>query len=316
ALGPLGRRTSLAGAACAQRRAIGMFSLHGDPGINRVGPWVHRLHVGPEEQARALVRGARRVMRLSRAAVLFPETAYGEAGAAAFARAWLADAGVLAGVSSYPERTTDYRRPLGALTGLYAWVGDDTDRRKSPGKAGYVRVGRAPLVDFDTLFVPDYHARIARILGFLPGSGIQNGEGGDGVAVQMLGLSGWHGDTMGLTGSMAAGAVIVDVFAGEAGGGRAESFFREFGSRTGRDPSDVEAEAFDGAVMLGMMMRDVARRQASWRTRGRRALVANLHAMKPWRGACGAVHFATDGSPVRELSMFRFDMDGALAPLD
>jgi len=294
-----------------------MFTLHGDPDINRVGPWVHRLHVGPEEQARAMVRGARSVMRLERAAILYPETAYGEVAAMAFGQAWLADGGVLAGVSSYPERTTDFRRPLGALTGLYAWVGDDRDRRKSPGRAGYARSGRKPVVDFDALFVPDYHARIARVLGFLPGAGIQNGEGGDGVAVQLLGLSGWHGDTMTLTGSMAAGAVIVDVFAGEAGGGRAESFAREFGSRTGREPSDVEAEAFDGATMLGMMMRDVARKGAdSWQTHGRRTLVEQLHAMKSWRGVCGEVRFLPDGTPERELPMFRFDMDGAIAPLD
>ena len=142
-----------------------------------------------------------------------------------------------------------------------------------------------------------------------------SGEHQHGVAVQLLGLSGWQGKAMELAGGVAAGALYLDTFAGEAAGGRADEFARTFEQATGRTPVDVEAETFDIAWLLGSLG-NAARAAAPDDVDAMRArLVKTLPRKDGWSGVAGGLKFGRTGEPMREFGVYRFDTDGAVAPV-
>lgn len=310
-VGPVGHRESSAAAAAAQRAGIPLFTLSTASTVNEAGGWVFRVRASPEEQARALAEVARANFELKSAAILYPQTEYGQAAATAFADEFLRRGGRVTAVANYPEEMTNYTDVLDVLVGkkVYLGKGGTVDRWKTDA-SGFARLRSKPVVDFDTLFIPDFHTRVARILPFLPLSGIQNGDGGEGVAVQLLGLAGWQGSAMELAGGVAAGAVYLDTFAGDAAGGRAEEFSRTFEEATGRRPVDIEAETFDVVWLLGTLAAGAPALEGA-----RAAVVRRLPFTKDWTGVTGALRFGRSGEPLRRFGVYRFDSDGAVAPL-
>ena len=314
-VGPVGQRESKAAASAAQRLAVPLFSLSNAATVNEAGSWIFRVRSSPQEQARALASRARKDLKSERAAILYPRTSYGEAAAKAFAEQYLRDGGKLAAVANYPDDMTDFTEVLDVLVAKKAYVGkrfrvESAQKKYRANASGFAHLSRNPTVDFDVLFIPDIHTRVSRILPFLPVAGIQNGNGGEGVAVQMLGLAAWEGKSMELTGGTAAGALYLDTFAGVASGGRAEEFVRTFEQRFQRQPVDIEAEAFDIIWLLG----SIARRMGS-RDDARPELIRRLPRRKAWRGVAAGLTFGRSGEPAREFQMLRFDADGFAAPL-
>lgn len=320
-LGPIGRRESRAAAQVAQRSSLPLLTLASVDAVNRVGGWIFRLRLTPAEQAAGLADAARASFpNQTRVGVFFPESKYGRQAAVAFARRFESRGGQVSALASYAEDTTDFRKPLDALVGERVQL-EPRARAGSrrAGRDGFLRVRRKGSVDFELLFVPDYHQRVARMLPFMPNAGIQTGEGGEGTAVQMLGLSGWQGNSMKMTGAHAAGAVYRDVFAGPSSGGRAEEFARMFEGKTGRAPVDLDAEVFDAAWLAAQLIRRTAAHQ--------RATEAELPAAKlrlfwanqlprsaPFGGVAGPLSFGTYGEPLRPVQLFQFDVDGTVTP--
>lgn len=308
-LGPLGIHESVAASATAQRLGLPMLSLCPDPVVERGGS-VWRWRTSPAEQATLLVREILRqkvepeAAPWTRAAILYPRSSYGRDATAGFVRAWQQAGREVVRVSSYPEEKPDLRRALEALVGSRHWVGAENKALK-PDKFGYVTTGQRAQVDFDVLFIPDFHTRVSRILGFLPLVKIQNGEGGTGRAVQLLGLGGWRGETMALTGSRSAGALVLDSYGGADQGGRAEEFERLFESHAQRLPTSLEAEVFDAVWWLFKVGSRATRRQDFFRA------AAGISAIE---GASGATR-VEGGRLVRSMTLFRMDVDGRIVPI-
>jgi ABC-type branched-subunit amino acid transport system substrate-binding protein len=315
-IGPLGRRESEAAAVVAERRGVPLFTLSSVETITRLGRWVFRVRATPAEQAEFMAEKAYKSFGLRRAAILFPATDYGREASLAFAKRFVELGGLVVGVADYDEETTDFTPPLSVVVGKLAQVGRRVriGKRRSNRK-GYIRVGKEK-VDFDTLFVPDFHQRVARILAFLPLVGIQNGDGGDGTAVQLLGLSGWQGKSMELTGGKAAGAIYVDVYGGQSTDARSDEFERVFEQMTGRAPVDVEAETFDAVWLLASLAKDIKPAELPPGTNARWALFSALPRRKPWRGVCGELSFELDGGVKRGFGLYRFDVDGVVTPVE
>ncbi|MGM0558269.1 MAG: penicillin-binding protein activator [Myxococcota bacterium] len=319
-IGPLGQRESQAAAGAAERADIPMFSLSSSEAVNRAGAWIFRVRNSPAETAAAFAQVAHKRLGLETVGILFPENEYGASSSVAFARAFERAGGRVQAVGSYPEDVTDFRKPLGLLVGTRVQLGE---RARYGGNRtdsdGYARVRSRPNIDFDALFIPDYHGRVARLLPFLPVANIQTGEGGDGDAVQLLGMPGWQGESMRMTGAHAAGAIYPDVFVGPAEGGKAGAFSRMFEEKTGRRPVNLDAEAFDVAWMVATLGKQV------WRsTRGlspekrsaarRHQLRKQVMRRQPTAGAAGALQFGPSGRPQRALELFEFDVDGEVTP--
>lgn len=309
-VGPLGQRESQAAAAAAQRERIPMFTLTTGGSVNRGGESVFRVRASVDEQARAMAKISRGTLHHKRAAILYPQSGYGEEAALAFADEFLRAGGAVTSVANYREDTTDFTNVISVLTGerVYLGKGGTVDRWKTDA-SGFARLRNKAVIDFDVLFIPDHASRVARLLPFLPVAGIQNGEGGDGAAVQLLGLAAWQGKAMELAGGAAAGALYLDTFAGESAGGRQEEFGRAFSEATGRTPVDVEAETFDIVWLLGTLAV-----RASQTEDPRRALVRALPRRDAWTGVAGELRFDGQGAPVRTFGVYRFDADGLVAP--
>jgi hypothetical protein len=319
-VGPLGRRESRAAAGAAQRAGIPMFSFSNSEATNRAGTWIFRVRHSPSEVATAFANVVHTQLDIDTVGIFFPENEYGRSAAVAFARAFERAGGDVTAVGSYPEDVSDFRKPLGTLVGTRVALGAGArfgDRRAD--SEGYARVRSKPVVDFEALFVPDYHVRVARMLPFLPIADLQTGEGGDGQPVQLLGMPGWQGQSMRMTGAHAAGAIYPDPFVGPAEGGKAGSFARMFEEKTGRRPVNLDAEACDVAWMIGTAAKDVWRRasgvkpdmRADVRRRNlRRSIVDGA----PGAGVTGQLRFGASGAPVRELELFEFDVDGEVTP--
>lgn len=320
-LGPVGRRESQAAAQIAQRLGIPLFSYASSDAVNRAGNWVYRLRLTPAEQATRLAEAVRKHLDdQKRVGILFPESNYGREAAVAFARRFTALGGEVRAVASYPEKTTDFRKPLDELVGKRVHLGKRAryGKRRADGD-GYAKVRRKASVDFDLLFVPDFHHRVSRLLPFLPQAGMQTGEGGEGTAVQMLGLAGWQGSSMTLTGAHAAGAIYTDLFVGEADGGRAEDFSTMFEGRTGRRPVDLDAEVFDSAWMVAKLLKKAKERHEEAdekpSTAELRLFLANQLPREPsFSGVSGDLGFGPQGEPIRPVRLYQFDIEGTVTP--
>ncbi len=310
-VGPLGIRESQAAAATAQRFGIPLFALTAAESVNRAGGWVFRVRTSPAEQATAMADIAIDHLDVKTAAVAYPQITYGTDAAIAFTERFTSRGGRVTAVANYPEDTTNFEGVLDVVVGKKVYLGKKgTVGKWKTDASGFARLGSKPKVDFEVLFVPDFHYRVARLLPFLPVVGIQNGDGGEGVAVQLLGLSGWQGKTMELGGGAAAGALYVDTFAGDAAGGRQEEFSRTFEAATGRRPVDIEAETFDIVWLVSQLGASSIGRE-----KPRAALVRSLPTTKPWTGVAGPLRFGPSGEPIRVLGLYRFDTDGSVVPL-
>ncbi|MBA2664554.1 MAG: penicillin-binding protein activator [Bradymonadaceae bacterium] len=310
-LGPIGRRESQAAASVAHRLALPLLTLSSVEQVNLIGPTIFRLRLSPGEQARTIAQAASERLKLSRAAVMFVDNEYGNAAALAFVQEFTTRGGTVVAVAAYDESTTNFARALDVLTGKSVFLGRSQMLGKRRADAnGYLSIRREAVIDFDAIFIPDFHQRVARILSFLPEAGLQTGDGGEGVGVQLLGLAGWQGKSMELTGGLAAGAIYTDVFVGAEEGGSAEAFGRYFEGRTGRAAVDLDAEVYDALTMVGALLSDTAHDGTA-----RARLVARLGSERNWKGVCGALSFGSRGEPLRPVRLFRFDVGGTVVPL-
>ena len=331
-LGPVGRRESLAAARAAHRVGLPLFSLAGDPAINPGSGWVFRVNQSPSEQASGLARAVRQEFdEAKRVAILFPESLYGREAALGFGAQFAALGGQVTALASYPNDMTDFRKPLDELVGKRLKVGNRARvGKKRADRDGYVSIRRRGVVDFDLLFIPDSHVNISRVLAFLPGAGLQNGDGGEGEAVQLLGLSAWQGSSMRLSGALAAGAIYTDIFAVEADGGKAQEFELLFEEKTGRRPVNLDAVVFDATWMLAKILQEIQGDSSNRRAdpkdeepdsqvlRGRllRSLprAAQPGAHDTFYGVTGELSFGPQGAPIRPTRLYQFDIGGSVAP--
>ena len=324
-IGPLGLTSSRRVAATLASHPIATFTLQSDESLDGISPYLFRARPSPEAYARAIAEEARRRRGIERVAILIPDHDYGRRSAVAFAEAFVDLGGELSAVVPYQSKTKDLREPLKALSGQSAYVGRARRRvgKRRADSHGFVSVGRKKTIDFEALFLPEYHPTVAKLLPLLPVAGMQSGAGeGSGVAVTLLGMPSWQGASMGVTEAHAAGALYYDPFGGEQSGGAAEAFTLQFESETGRTPVDLEAEVFDLVHLIGALIHRGARASSASGTalnlQRRRDLIATSlpSPALPWRGVCGDWAYGEQGALRRELRLFEFDTDGEVMPLD
>ena len=322
AIGPLGQKSSRRLATSLRKYPLPTFSLLADETIDGLSPYLHRMRHDPREYARAIAREAYSNRHVRRVAILVPPHDYGQRAALAFSETFIELGGELASVIPYDPESKDLRKPIKALSGKLAYLG----KRKKAGKRradrdGYITVSGRKKVDFDALFIPDFHPTVAKLLPLLPVGGMQSGSGeGKGKSITLLGMPSWHGVSMRKTEAHAAGALYYDPFGGSHSGGRAEEFVLMFETELGRLPVDIEAEVFDIIQLIGANWRATSRNPSASSTLQKRrdSMIRSLpRPKKPWFGVCGGwAYDHQSGELERELNLFEFDIDGQVMPLD
>ena len=317
-LGPVGVREAVAAARVAAGRGVPIALLAPDDGADPTAG-VFRVVASPADEGRAVARLAAED-GFPGVAVLAPRDDVGrDAGDAFAAEAARLGLAVTARGSYDPtggDVESDVRAFLGLVPARNPRLAAHLARH---GKAGWTTF--SPDVPFTLLYVPDRYDRAAIVAAFLPYYNVElrtdettdperlaRKHGGQvPVIVQLVGGAGWRHPSLPVRGGAAVqGALIVDDFAGEAGGDAAAQFAAEFQQRTRRAPTTAAAEARDAAALIAASRAQVA---GSGSIAPRRALRAALARAQLDDGACGPAAIGPDGELARTPNVLEVQGD-------
>lgn len=301
-VGPLGAIESEAAAKAAQDVGIPILVLSSADNLERLGGWVFRLRVSPEDQSRMMAQLAVAHLDTPRVAVFYPENTYGRQCAEAFSGALIAAGGELVRYESYDPDDTKIKKEAERISGKRTRV---LVKGGSKARSKVKKQARA-VIDFDALFVPDAASRLPRTLAFLDVAGVPLGEGSG--AVQLLGTNAWDGEGLRLTEGLATRALVPLIF--DAGRDDAtEIEILDFVDRFEREPTALEVQARDGLVLLAA---SVTRCRSDL---SRSCVLQGLRSGASVEGLGGsALSFSREGAPVRSLLMFDVGAAGELWP--
>ncbi len=317
-------------AAAAQELEIPFISLSRAEKVTEAGPYVFRLMLTAQAQARALADWAFGPRGMRRFAILYPSIPYGVELAQAFWDEVDARGGEVRAAESYEHDRTTFSPLVRDMVGkLYLeerrdWgekyreafkVKDPYRRAKALERA---RKELPPIVDFDAVFIPDFAKSVALAVPALQVEDvvtttcdpkelerIRKGTGREDLKpVQLLGGNGW--DDPGLVeraGKAVQCAVFVDGFFAASERPETRRFVDAFVNRYHKPPSILEASAYDAARMV---------RQAVEKDKAatREAVRADLAGLKGFKGATGEISFDARREPEKPLFFLTIDKSG------
>ena len=314
-LGPLTGEEAEAAARAAEESAVPLLALTGREDVARLGRFALRFGASAPLEAAFLADYAVAELGLRRIAILYPDDEYGLAVRAAFWDAAVARGAEIVGVARYPVGATDFAEPIRSLIGYRMLSAGERAalaererlrkraRRLGPEAAARLRrqadaltgPGGTPLppfVDFEALFVPDGHERVALIAPHLAFHEVQG--------VRLLGSHGWnHPDLIRIGGSHVEGALFTVPFHAESHYPLVEEFARRYAATFTRAPDFLAAQAFDTA--------NLALLQLLQGRRDREALLEGLLAVRAHPGVAGTVSVAPDGNALRRPYLLRVE---------
>lgn len=317
-------------AAAGQELEIPFISLSRAEKVTEAGPYVFRLMLTAQAQARALADWAFGQRGMRRFAILYPNIPYGVELAQAFWDEVDARGGEVRAADSYEHDRTTFSPLVKDMVGkLYLeerrdWgekyreafkVKDPYRRAKALEKA---RKDLPPIVDFDAVFIPDFAKSLALVVPALAVEDvvtttcdpkelerIRRGTGREDLRpVQLLGGNGWDDPALvERAGKAVQCAIFVDGFFAASERPETRRFVDAFVSRYHKPPSILEASAYDAARMV---------RQAVEKGKAvtREAVRAALAGLKGFKGATGDISFDARREPEKPLFFLTIDKAG------
>jgi ABC-type branched-subunit amino acid transport system substrate-binding protein/predicted negative regulator of RcsB-dependent stress response len=274
-IGPMSSVTALEAAKEAQQLRIPMLTLTQKDKITAIGDYIFRNFLTAVMQVKTLVQYSVQNLGMTSFAILYPEDKYGIEMMNLFWDEVLRWGGEIRGVESYDTKKTDFGDEIKALTGLN-FQDQETEEEK-----------QKPIVDFDALFIPDSYARVAMIapqLAFYDVTGIQ-----------LLGTNAWNskellkGDTEYLE-----GAIFIDGFFRNSYYPSVRTFIDRFYVAYGREPTDMEALAYDAASIIVTILQNHTMKI-------RNDLRDNILSLQNYPGITGTTSFLEDGDAQKSL---------------
>ncbi|MBA4423654.1 MAG: hypothetical protein C0390_11265 [Syntrophus sp. (in: bacteria)] len=232
-LGPLGSQEAVEAAKEAQRLKIPILTLTQREEITGIGDHVFRNFLTAAMQVRTVVHYAQAELGLRRFAVLYPDDPYGNEMAHLFREEVRRKGGEVRKEKSYKTDQTDFAEEILALGGVAP---------VNPGTGVAMEILPKPTPDFDALFIPDSHDRVAMIVPQLAYYNL--------TRTRLLGTSGW--DSPGLLKidpKQLEGAVFVDGFFADSFRPEVNDFIENFYTAYEREPGTMEALVYDAADM-------------------------------------------------------------------
>lgn len=301
-VGPLSGRQGEVVASKAAELGVPHISLAARRGLIEKGPFVFRLALTPERQARAVVAYAKEKLGHKRFAILFPEDAFGREFAQDYIKAVEDFGGELTGIASYDPRASDFRLQIENLVGT-AFPRFRRGEISENKKALTEQLGREPtnreleqaqlhppIVDFDVLFIPDTYRVVGQVAPYLAYADVKN--------VQLAGASTWkNSNLLSRAGQYLEGAFFVDAFAVERQSNATRNFVETFERARGRLPSGMSAQGWD----IGQALRQVYARGAPG---NREELRSRLERLGSFDGALGMHSWDSSREVLNELQLF------------
>lgn len=307
-IGSLLSKTAPAVAAKSDELGVPTIGLSQKSGLTEIGSTVFRNALTSEMQVRYLVRTAMEDYGMKRFAIVYPNDPYGVEYTNLFWDEVLARGGTIASVQTYNPKETDFRYAIQRLVGTYyiearadeykarTKQSADTEKKKSI-RVSHEEEVLPPVVDFDAVFIPDSAKAMGQISAFLSFSGVKN--------VKLLGTNLWN--TPGLAkraGNFANSLIFVDSFLPQTA--VHSRFVQEYKSLYNEDPSLIEIQAYDSALILRQL---VAQGAAT-----RESLTRELSSLKKFPGALGVLNMSQDREIQRPLMALTLDK-GEISPL-
>jgi ABC-type branched-subunit amino acid transport system substrate-binding protein len=308
-VGSLLSKTAPAVAAKADELGVPTIGLSQKSGLTEIGPTVFRNALTSEMQVRYLVRTAMEDYGMKRFAIVYPNDPYGIEYTNLFWDEVLARGGTIVSAQVYNPKETDFRYVIQRLAGTYyiegrvdeykariAKMSENTEKKKSV-RTSHEEEILPPIVDFDAVFIPDSAKAMGQIAAFLSFSGVKG--------VKLMGTNLWN--TPGLAkraGNFANNLIFVDSFIPATA--NHSRFVQEYKALYNEEPSLIEIQAYDSALILRQL---VAQGAAT-----RESLTRELSSLKKFPGALGSLNMTQDREIQRPLMALTLEK-GEVVPL-
>ena len=184
---------------------------------------------------------------MSRFAILYPDNSYGQTARDLFSSAAAAKNVEVVRRQSYDPGATsflDVARKLG-------------DKRSSSGSGN--AASNPPTIDYDALFIPDNHKRVALVASSLayeefPVGSFRPTYSSRGLL--LMGLNGWNNDRLSEAGGQyVQGSIFVDAFWARDNDPTISAFVSSYQGDFGRAPGVVDAVTYDAARLLAVAVK-------------------------------------------------------------
>ena len=252
-IGPISSRASTAVAVKAREIGVPVILLTQKEGVTGTGDMVFRNFLTPSREVARLLETAMERMGIRRFAILYPDNSYGRFYMNRFWDGLEERGGTVTAVASYSPDQTDFADQIKKMTGTYY--------PRPPGVEERLREMRtpleeeciiypdppAPVIDFDAVFIPDAHERVAMIAPQLVFHDVAD--------VQLLGTSLWQSPELIRTaGDYVQGALFPSGFFAASAEPCVRSFVQEYRSDFDADPGILAATGYDTIRFLKHVM--------------------------------------------------------------
>jgi ABC-type branched-subunit amino acid transport system substrate-binding protein len=192
--------------------------------------------------------------------------------------------GKVLGVVAYQEEQTDFSSEIKRFFKIEAIRNQESPRKKSGDEF------KSDL-SVDGLFIPDTYDRVGLIISQIAYYDVKG--------LTFLGTNVWNGpDLIPIAGKSTEGAVFTDAFSKNNPFPPSAHFVEEFRKAYQRDPETLEALCYDGAKLLGEILRSKSISSPL-------QLNEEISRFQNFQGVSGLKGFGEGGKPVRNLSILR-----------
>lgn len=282
-VGPMFLDTTKAALQQIQESPVPLISLSQAEGVPELGRDVFRNCLTPAQQIRTLVNYLTVTLHIQTAAILYPRTPFGLRYMKLFWDRFTEAGGEVRGAESYLPSDTDFGTPIKKLIGLYY-----TKERWERGNTPLDDEGKfAPVIDFETLFIPDIYSKVILIapqLAFYDVSG-----------VTLTGINTWNAPELIREGKKyVRGAIFTDGFFPRGSSPTVRLFVRDFKAIYNETPEILAAQAYDAAKLLVRLFKQYSIDDTD-------RLEELLREDTGYHGVSGLRYFDASGEAVREV---------------
>ncbi len=330
-IGPIFSAEAYSAAVRAQQLQVPIISLSLRQDIPSVGSFVFRNFLTLAAQAKILVSYAMDKLGVKKFALLYPNDKYGVGFVNAFWDEVKRRKGEIRAAERYEPDAKNFATPIKKMVGRY-WLDARWDfalkKRQIRKKFSNNPLARKraleklvksirPMVDFQAIFIPDYHEKVAMIAPALAFEDIvmytesqwkieriKKSLGRDKLdMVYLLGGNGWDNPQLiEWADRYVQNAIFCDGFFAPSQRLATKHFVQEFKSNFDREPDWVEAHGYDTAAIVRQI---IQKTNPKTRAAFRQALLN----IKDFDGATGKTSFEANGEASKELFLLTIKKD-------
>ena len=253
-VGPLVSKPAAAASQKAEELGVPMITLTQREGITAEGNMVFRNFLTPSREMRTLLQRVMYEMGLGRFGILYPDNRYGHFFMNLFWDELESRGGYVTAVESYDPEETDFAAQIKKMVGLYyprpeplAQIVEVLKYPPDELKDGEIELDSEeepePIADFEAVFIPDNHQRVALIAPQFPFYSVFN--------MTFLGTSLWQSaELIELAGDYLQGAIFPSGFFEGVNREAVETFVRLYRENFESEPGILAATGYDTITLL------------------------------------------------------------------